>query len=157
MPLQPLLFLTSSRFPTSTLIPNPMLFDLLSSCIKSIPDVSLVSRLQSGEAQSHTSLAQYALVCLSLPSIYLFPSCPLYIPLSHHLLPSTHFSMSHPQFPISIYPCFIYLYSIPPSTLISSILILSFRRPYSVILYLPYNSFLIVQINLRSLPHPALV
>ena len=29
------------------------------------------------------------------------------------------FSMSHPQFPVSVYPCFIYLYSLPPSTLFS--------------------------------------
>ena len=28
------------------------------------------------------------------------------------------FSMSHPQFPISVYPCFIYLYSLPPSPLL---------------------------------------
>ena len=27
------------------------------------------------------------------------------------------FSMSHPQFPVSVYPCFIYLYPLPPSTL----------------------------------------
>ena len=27
-------------------------------------------------------------------------------------------SMSHPQFPISDYPCFIYLYSLPPSSLL---------------------------------------
>ena len=45
-------------------------------------------------------------------------SCPLYIYLSHHSLPSTRFSMSHSQFPVSIYPHFIYLYSILPSTLL---------------------------------------
>ena len=28
------------------------------------------------------------------------------------------FSMSHPQFPVSVYPCFIYLYSLPPSPLL---------------------------------------
>ena len=27
------------------------------------------------------------------------------------------FSMSHPQFPVSVYSCFIYLYSLPPLTL----------------------------------------
>ena len=86
------------------------------SCVKSIPDVSSVLRLQSGEAWSRTSLAQCVLVCLSLPFIYLFPSCPLYVPLSHYSLPSARFSMS-PQFPVSIYPHFIYLYSIFLSTL----------------------------------------
>ena len=35
--------LALSQFLTPTLIPNPTPFDLLSSCIKSIPDVSLVS------------------------------------------------------------------------------------------------------------------
>ena len=28
------------------------------------------------------------------------------------------FSMSHSQFPVSVYPCFIYLYSLPPSPLL---------------------------------------
>ena len=97
--------------------PNPtLLWPPLSSCIKSIPNNSSVSWLWLGKAWSCTSLAQCVLVCLSSPSIYLFPSCPLYVPLSHHSLPSARFSMS-PQFPVSIYPHFIYLYFIFLSTL----------------------------------------
>ena len=41
--LRPFLFPASSQFPTSTLIPDPMPFDLLCSCVKSIPNVSSVS------------------------------------------------------------------------------------------------------------------
>ena len=41
--LRPFLSLASSQFLTSTLIPDPMPFNLLCSCIKSIPDVSSVS------------------------------------------------------------------------------------------------------------------
>ena len=117
MLLQPFLFLASSQFLTSTLIPNPMSFDLPPSCIKSTPNVSLVSRLQSGEAQSRTSLARCVLVCLFSPSIYLFPSCLLYIPLSHHSLPSACFL------------CLI-LSSPSPSTLVSSIFIPYLCQPY---------------------------
>ena len=84
---QPLLFLTSSRFPTSIPIPDPMPFDLPSSCVSPIPNVSSVSQLRSGEARSRTSLAQCILVRpFSLP-IYMF----LYVPLSHHSLPSARF------------------------------------------------------------------
>ena len=43
MHLRPFLSFMSSRFPTTTLIPDPTPFDLLCSCIKSIPDVSSVS------------------------------------------------------------------------------------------------------------------
>ena len=102
-------------------------------CIKSIPDVSSVLQLRSGEAQSHTSLARCVLVRLPLLSIYLFPSCLLYVLCSHHSLPSFHFSVS-----------FSVPHLHPP--LFSSIFILSLCQPYSAILYLPYDSFLIVQI-----------
>ena len=123
--LWPFLFLTSSRFSTSTLIPNLTLFDLHSSCIKSIPNISLVSQLRSGEAQLHTSLARCVLVRLSSLSIYLFLSCLLYVPLLHHSLPSTHFL------------CLI-LSSPSPSTLVSSIFI-----PY---LHWPYFSYSIISL-----------
>ena len=113
MLLRPFLFLVSSRFPTSTLIPDPMLFNLLSSCIKSIPDVSSVLRLRLGFAQSRTSLAQCVLVCLFSPSIYLYVSLCLIV---HY---PSFVPLSHPQFPISVNPCLIYLYSISPSTLLS--------------------------------------
>ena len=86
-------------------------------CVKSIPDVSLVSRLQSGEARLHTSLARCILVRLSSLSIYMFLSCPLYVPLSHHSLPSACFL------------CLI-LSSLSLSTLVSSIFIPYLRRPY---------------------------
>ena len=70
---RPLLFLTSSRFPTSTPIPDPTPFDLLSSCFSPIPDVLLVSRLRLG---SRTSLARCVLVCPFSLSIYLYvPLC----------------------------------------------------------------------------------
>ena len=82
--IRPFLFLASSWFPTTILIPDPTPFDLLSSCIKSIPDVSLVLRLQSGKARLCTSLARCVLVHLSSLPIYMF----LYVPLSHHSLPS---------------------------------------------------------------------
>ena len=36
---RPFLSLASSRFPTTTLIPDPTSFDLLSSCVSPIPDV----------------------------------------------------------------------------------------------------------------------
>ena len=45
----------------------------------------------------------------------------IYVPLRSSvtsLATLRSFSMSHPQFPISVYPCFIYLYSLPPSTLL---------------------------------------
>ena len=84
-------------------------------CVKSIPDVSSVSQLRSGEARSHTSLARCVLVLpFSLP-IYMFPLCSSVTSLAT----LRSFSMSHPQFPISVYPCFIYLYPLPPSTLFS--------------------------------------
>ena len=75
MLLRPFLFLASSWFLTSTLIPDPTSFDLLCSCVKSIPNVSLASRLWLGEARSCTSLAQCILVHLSSLSIYMFLSC----------------------------------------------------------------------------------
>ena len=111
--LQPFLFLASVWFPTSTLIPNLALFDLLSSCIKHTSDISSVSR----------SLIAYLprLMCPSLPFLALYISVPLLstvcsLCLIIHYPPFV--SLSHPQFPIFIHPCFIYLYSLPPSTLI---------------------------------------
>ena len=73
------------------------------SCIKFIPDISLILQLRSGEARSHTSLAQCILVCLFLPSIY------LYVPLCLIVRYPSFVPPSHPQFPISINPCLIYL------------------------------------------------
>ena len=77
------------------------------------PDVASVSQLQSGKARSHTSLAWCVLVRLSLLPIYMF----LYVPLSHHSLPSAHFL------------CLI-LSSPSPSTLVSSIFTPYLHRPY---------------------------
>ena len=112
---RPLLFLASSRFPTTTLIPDLTSFDLHSFASKSIPDVSLVSRLRSGKARSCTSLARCVLVRpFSLP-IYMFPLRSSVTSLAT----LCSFSMSHLQFPVSVYPCFIYLYSLPLSTLFS--------------------------------------
>ena len=45
----------------------------------------------------------------------------IYVPLRSSVTSLTtlcSFSMSHPQFPISVYPCFIYLYSLPLSPLL---------------------------------------
>ena len=45
----------------------------------------------------------------------------IYVPLRSFvtsLATLCSFSMSHPQFPVSIYPCFIYLYFLPPSPLL---------------------------------------
>ena len=67
----------------------------------------------------------------------------LYVPLSHHSLPSACFL------------CLI-LTSLSPSTLVSSIFIPYLRRPSLVIPYIPYNPFPIVQINL-ILTTPTLV
>ena len=60
--------------------------------------------------------------------------CFLYVPLSHHSLPSARF------------PCLI-LSSPSPSTLVSSIFILYLRQPSLVIPYISYDPFPIVQIN----------
>ena len=57
----------------------------------------------------------------------------LYVPLSHHSLPSAHFL------------CLI-LSSPSPSTLVSSIFILTSVDPTLVIPYIPYDPFPIVQI-----------
>ena len=109
---QPLLFLASSRFPTSTPIPDPTPFDLLSSCVSPIPDVSLVSRLRSGKARSHTSLAQCVLVCPFSLSIYLYvPLClithyPLFVSSVSSSVPHLH----PPSFHLSLF--------LPPSTLL---------------------------------------
>ena len=57
-------------------------------------------------------------MCLS-PS-FLAPY--IYVPLHSSvtsLATLRSFSMFHPQSPVSVYPCFIYLYSLPPSTLFS--------------------------------------
>ena len=113
------------------------------SCVKSIPNISLVSWLWSGEARSCTSLAQYVLVHLSSLSIYLFLSCPLYVPLSHHSLPSFCFSVSSsvpclrpPSFHLSLfYP------SVDPTLL------------FHIYLTTHSQSFR----STRSLPHPTLV
>ena len=127
-----------STFPLSRvkLIPNnhthsrPDVFRPSLLCVKSIPDVSLVLQLQSGEARSHTSLARCVLVCLSSLSMYMFLSCSVVRSSVTSLVTLRSFSMSHPQFPVSIYPCFIYLYSLPPSTLFS--LVFFFLNPIKV-------------------------
>ena len=116
--LQPSLFIASSQFLTSTLILNPTLFNLLSSCIKFIPNNSSVSWLWSGEAQSHISLTQYVLVCLFSLSIYLFL-----------LLSAVHFPIPHCSLPSAHFLC-LTLSSPSPLTLVSSIFILSFCQPY---------------------------
>ena len=129
--LQPSLFLASSQFPTSTLIPDPMPFNLLCSCIKSIPDVSSVSRLQSGKARSHTSpsfLALYISVHSSMP---------------HRPLPSFHFSVSSsvPHLRPPLFHLSLFYPSVNPSLVFRTFLTThsqSFR-------------------STRSLPHPALV
>ena len=113
MPLRPFPFLASSQFPISTTHSWSDAFQPSLFCVKSIPDVSLVSWLWSGEVQSHTFLAQCVLVCLFSPSIY------LYVPLCLIVHCPPFISLSHPQFPISVHPCLIYLYSISPSTLFS--------------------------------------
>ena len=115
MHLRPFLSLMSSRFPTPTLIPDPMPFNLHSFASKSISDISSVSRLRSGEARSRTSLTRCVLVRPFLLPIYMFPLRSSVTSLAT----LRSFSMSHPQFPVSVYPCFIYLYSLPPSTLFS--------------------------------------
>ena len=95
-------------FPTRAFQPSLL-------CVKSIPDISSVSQLRSGGARSRTSLTQCVLVRpFSLP-IYMFPLRSSVTSLAT----LRSFSMSHPQFPVSVYPCFIYLYSLPPSTLFS--------------------------------------
>ena len=107
--IRPFLFLASSQFLTSTPIPDPTPFNLLSSCVSPIPDVSLVSRLCSDEAQSRTSLARCVLVCPFLLPIYMF--------LCH----------------ITRYPPLVFcliLSSPSPSTLVSSIFIPYLHHPY---------------------------
>ena len=93
---RPLLFLTSSQFPTSTPIPDPTPFDLLSSCVSPIPDVSSVSRLQSGEVQSRTSLAPYIYVSFTfLCHITHYPPLVFHVSSSvpHLRLPLFHLSL----------------------------------------------------------------
>ena len=72
-------------------------------------------------------------MCLS-PSFLAPYICFLYVPLSHHSLPSARF------------PCLI-LSSPSPSTLVSSIFIPYLRRPSLVIPYISYDPFPIIQIN----------
>ena len=85
-------------FPDSIPIPDLTRhsFDLLSFCIKSIPNDPSVSRLRLGKARSHTFLAQYVLVCLSSLPIYLFPSCPLYILYVSSFTTLHSFPLPHP-------------------------------------------------------------
>ena len=128
MLLRPFLSLASSRFPTPTLIPDPthprpLLFLTSSdsrhlhpsptqhlstfSLLASVPFPTFHRSRDCGRAKSDR-------VPLLLP-IYMFP-----LRSSVTSLATLHsFSMSHPQFPVSIYPCFIYLYSLPPLTLFS--------------------------------------
>ena len=87
-------------------------------CVKSIPNVSLVSQLQSGKARSCTSLIQCILVHLSLLSIYLFPLLFTVHSLCLIIRYPPFVSLSHPQFPVSIHPRFIYRYALPLSTLL---------------------------------------
>ena len=110
--LRPFLFLASSQFPTSTPIPDLTPFDLRSSCVSSIPDVSSVSRLRSGKARSRTSLAQCVLVCPFSLSIYLYvPLC--LITCYPSFVSSVSSSVPHlcpPSFHLSLF--------LPPSTLL---------------------------------------
>ena len=135
---------STSPLPRVKLIPNkhthsrPDAFQPSLLCIKSIPDVSSVSRLWSGEARSRTSLARCVLACPFSLSIY------LYIPLCL----------------ITRYPSFVSSVSSsvprlrPPS--FSSIFILTSIDPTLVIPYISYDPFPIVQIN-PILTTPALV
>ena len=73
----------------------------------------------SHEVQLHTSLTQCILVCFFLSSIYLFSLLSaVCFPMSHHSLLSAHFYLilSSPSLFTLV---FIYLYSIPLSTLFS--------------------------------------
>ena len=107
-------------------------------CVKSIPDVLSVSRLRSGKARSRTSLARCVLACPFSLSIY------LYLPLC--------LTTRYPSFVSSVSSSVPRLH--PPS--FSSIFILTSVDPTLVILYISYDPFLIVQINL-ILTTPALV
>ena len=84
---------------------------------------------------TRTSLTRCILVCPFSPSIYLYVP---YVESSITLL---------------LFLCLI-LSSPSPSTLVSSIFILSLHRPYFSILYFPYDPFPIVQIDLIiTTPH----
>ena len=105
---------SQQHIPDTIPIPDPtqcyLTFPL--SCIKSTPNVSSVSQLWLGKAWLCTSLAWCVLVCPFPPSIYLYVSLCLVICYPSSVPPP------HPQFPISVNPCFIYLYSLPPLTLL---------------------------------------
>ena len=127
--------LAPSGFLTSIPIPTQCSFDLLSFCIKSTPNVSLVSWLQSGKAQSCTFLARYILVCPFSLSIYLF----FLLSTVHSLYLIVHY----PLLALYVSSSIPHLHSLS----FSSIFIPDFHQPYSVIPYLPYNLFLFIQIN----------
>ena len=66
------------------------------------------------------SLIAYLPRSMRLSPSFLAPY--IYVPLRSSvtsLATLRSFSMSHLQFPVSVYPCFIYLYSLPPSALFS--------------------------------------
>ena len=153
------LSLVSSRFPTPTLIPNPMLIQpllfLVSSWFPTRRSFNLYSSSHQVDSQYPHSFLTWRCIGLATavgqsPIAYLprlmrlspsFLAPYIYVPLCSSvtsLATLCLFSMSHPQFPVSVYPCFIYLYSLPPSPL----------------LYL-FRTFLTT--HSRSLPHPALV
>ena len=135
--LQPFLSLASSRFPTPTLIPTRRTLDLYSSSRQvdsrqphSFPTRRLSTFTPLRQIYSRRFIGLVTAVGQSpiayLPrSMRLSPSflAPyIYVPLRSSVTSLTtlcSFSMSHPQFPVSVYPCFIYLYPLPPSTLFS--------------------------------------
>ena len=121
---------THTHFQPNTHLTFPL------SCVKSIPNVSLASWLQLGEAWSHTSLAQYVLVCLSSLSIYLF------LLLSAVCSSVSSFATLH---------SFLYVSSSVPCLclpLFHLSLFYPFVNPTLVIPCFPYDPFPIIQINL---------
>ena len=138
-----------SRHPHS--FPTQRLFDLYSSScqVDSQQPHSFLTRCLS----TFTPLRQvYSRRFISLATA-VGRSPIVYLPRSMHLslsflalYISVCFSMSHHSLPFVCFLCLI-LSSLSPSTLVSSIFILTSIDPTLVIPYIPYDPFLIVQIN----------
>ena len=135
-------------------------FNLLSSCVKSIPDIHTQSQPNAPslflcQVYSWCFIGLTTAVGQSLITYRPCSICPSLSLLTLYIsvLPPVHCMFLCTS---SFVLCLI-LSSPSLSTLISFIFILSFHQPYLDILYFPYDLFLIVQINLIiTTPHTCL-
>ena len=111
-------FLTSSQFLTPTLIPKPTLFNLLSFLRQVHSQCFHWSHNCSGRSPI-AYLPRWIRPSLFFLTLYISVSLLSTVRSSVISFATLHsFFMPHPQFPVSVYPLFIYLYSLPPLTLL---------------------------------------